>query len=129
MSTSQISQGRKNALHWDISGSAASAAWHSETPDHLWIGHRDAPNQILQRDASLMNAQGAAAASLPGGHVEGFADSFRAFFRAVYADIAKGGRAADAAYASFEDGHYEMLFCDAVLKSAKKGSGYEIAQV
>ncbi len=129
MSTSQISQGRKNALHWDISGSAASAAWHSETPDHLWIGHRDAPNQILQRDASLMNAQGAAAASLPGGHVEGFADSFRAFFRAVYLDIAKGGRAADAAYASFEDGHYEMLFCDAVLKSAKEGQWNEIAQV
>ena len=119
MSTSQISQGRKNALHWDISGSGASAAWHSETPDHLWIGHRDAPNQILQRDAGLMNAAGAAAASLPGGHVEGFADSFRAFFHAVYADIAKGGRADDAVYASFEDGHYEMLFCDAVLKSAR----------
>ena len=129
MSTSQISQGRKNALHWDISGSAASAAWHSETPDHLWLGHRDAPNQILQRDASLMNAQGAAAASLPGGHVEGFADSFRALFGAVYSDIAKGGRAADAAYASFEDGHYEMLFCDAVLKSAKEGQWNEIAQV
>ena len=32
MSTSQISQGRKNSLHWDISGSGASAAWHSETP-------------------------------------------------------------------------------------------------
>jgi predicted dehydrogenase len=127
MSTSQISQGRKNALHWDISGSAASAAWHSETPDHLWIGHRDAPNQTLQRDASLMNAQGAAAASLPGGHVEGFADSFRAFFRAVYSDIAKGGRAGDAAYASFDDGHYEMLFCDAVLLSAKEGRWIEVS--
>ena len=119
MSTSQISQGRKNALHWDISGSGASAAWHSETPDHLRIGHRDAPNQILQRDARLMNAAGAAAASLPGGHVEGFADSFRAFFHAVYSDIAKGGRADDAVFAGFEDGHYEMLFCDAVLKSAR----------
>ena len=126
MSTSQISQGRKNALHWDISGSGASAAWHSETPDHLWIGHRDAPNQILQRDAGLMNAAGASAASLPGGHVEGFADSFRAFFHAVYSDIAKGGRADDAAYASFEDGHCEMLFCDAVLKSAREGRWVDV---
>jgi predicted dehydrogenase len=128
MSTSQISQGRKNALHWDISGAAASAAWHSETPDQLWIGHRDAPNQILQRDASLMNAAGAAAASLPGGHVEGFADSFRALFRQFYQDVAQGGRSEDAAYASFDDGHFEMLFCDAVLQSAREGRWAEIAQ-
>ncbi len=126
MSTSQISQGRKNSLKWDISGAKASAAWDSETPDHLWIGHRDAPNQILQRDASLMNGIGAAAAHLPGGHVEGFADSFRALFAQVYADVAKGGRSDSATYASFDDGHYEMQFCDAVLRSAQAGRWVEI---
>ena len=126
MSTSQISQGRKNALAWEIAGSAASAAWASETPDQLWIGHRDAPNQILSRDASLMNTTGAAAARLPGGHVEGFADTFRAFFAQVYGDVAKGVRSANATYASFEDGHYEMQFCDAVLTSAREGRWVEI---
>ena len=127
MSTSQISHGRKNALQWEIAGDAASAAWHSETPDQLWIGHRDAPNQILQRDAGLMNASGAAATSLPGGHVEGFADSFHALFRQVYGDVAKGGRSADATYASFDDGHHEMLVCDAVLQSAKDGRWIAVA--
>lgn len=126
MSTSQISQGRKNALTWEIAGSAASAAWAAENPDQLWIGHRDAPNQILARDASLMNRLGSAAARLPGGHVEGFADTFRALFAQVYRDVAKGGRSADATYASFEDGHYEMQFCDAVLTSAKEGRWVEI---
>jgi predicted dehydrogenase len=127
MSTSQISQGRKNAMAWDIAGSAASAAWNAETPDHLWIGHRDAPNQILQRDPGLMNATGAAAASLPGGHVEGFADTFHALFRQVYADVARGKRAATSTYASFDDGHHEMLFCDAVLQSAKDGRWVSVA--
>ena len=126
MSTSQISQGRKNALKWEIAGSGASAAWDSETPDHLWIGHRDQPNQILQRDARLMNGLGAAATHLPGGHVEGFADSFRALFAQVYGDVAKGGRSDDATYASFEDGHCEMQFCDAVLKSAAEGRWVEV---
>lgn len=126
MSTSQISQGRKNALTWEIAGSAASAAWAAENPDQLWIGHRDSPNQIMPRDASLMNRLGAAAARLPGGHVEGFADTFRALFSQVYSDVAKGDRSAHAAYASFEDGHYEMLFCDAVLTSAKEGRWVEI---
>lgn len=119
MSTSQLSFGKKCALQWDITGSLASAAWQMEDPDRLWIGRRDQPNQILMRDASLMNPLGASAASLPGGHVEGYADSFFAFFRQVYADVARGSRAASSTYATFDDGHYEMEFCDAVLRSTK----------
>jgi predicted dehydrogenase len=120
--TSQVSHGRKNSLRWDITASNGSAAWDSETPDHLWLGHRDAPNQILQRDAGLMHPLGGAATSLPPGHTEGFADSFHSFFRAVYADIAKGARSPDATWATFEDGHAEMAFCDAVIHSAKTQS-------
>ena len=121
LTTSQVSHGRKNAMNWEISGATGSAAWHSEHPDHLWLGHRDAPNQVLQRDPGLMNASGSSAASLPGGHVEGFADTFFAFFRAVYADVLAGTRSARSDYASFADGHYEMLFCDAVIVSAREG--------
>ena len=120
--TSQVSHGRKNSLRWDIAGSLGSAAWDSETPDHLWLGHRDGPNQVLQRDAALMHPLGAAAASLPPGHVEGFADSFHSFFRAVYADIARGARSPDATWAGFEDGHAGMAFCDAVIHSARTQS-------
>lgn len=119
--TSQVSPGRKNSLTWDIAGARASAAWDSENPDHLWIGHRAAPNQILQRDAALMNAAGAAAAALPGGHVEGFADSFHALFRQVYRDIAAGRRDPASAWATFEDGDFEMRFCEAVMQSAAAG--------
>ena len=112
--------GHKNAMTYDIAGSKASVAWQAETPDHLWLGHRDAPNQILTRDPGLMNAAGRAAAHLPGGHVEGFADTFRALFAAIHADIANG--TSSASYASFADGHFEMQFCDAVLRSAASGT-------
>ena len=118
LTTSQISPGRKNSLTWEVSAPDTSAAWDSETPDHLWIGHRAAPNQILQRDASLMNPTGAAAAHLPGGHVEGFADTFRVLFAQAYADVAHGGRQPASTYAGFDDGHAKMQFCDAVLHSA-----------
>ena len=126
ITTSQVSHGRKNAMSWEISGDAGSAAWDAEHPDHLWLGHRDSPNQIMQRDAGLMNAAGGAAASLPGGHVEGFGDTFFALFRAVYADVVAGHRSADAGYASFEDGHFEMQFCDAVIKSAREGRWVDV---
>jgi predicted dehydrogenase len=118
---SQVSAGRKNSLSWEVDGSRAATSWCSERPDQLWIGHRDVPNQILERDASLMNEAGAAAAALPGGHVEGFADSFFAVFREIYKAIASGRAPARPSYASFADGHYEMQVCDAVLTSAHEG--------
>ena len=126
LTTSQVSHGRKNGMNWEISGASGSAAWHAERPEHLWLGHRDDPNQILHRDPGLMNAIGSAAAALPGGHVEGFADTFFALFRAVYADIVAGEPSSDAPYASFADGHYEMLFCDAVIRSAREGRWIEV---
>lgn len=129
MSTSQINVGRKNSLQWDIAGSVASAAWDSETPDHLFIGHRDKANETLMRDFTLMNALGTAAATLPPGHVEGFADSFANFFRTVYADVAAGGRQATSTWADFEDGHYEMRFCDAVLKSAAEQRWVDLDEI
>lgn len=128
LTTSQISHGRKGLLTWDISGSTASAAWSAERPEDLWIGHREGPNQLLLRDPSLMNPTGAAAAFMPGGHPEGFGDTWAAFFRQVYRDVARGGRSADATWADFEDGHYEMLFCDAVLASAARGAWADVAQ-
>jgi predicted dehydrogenase len=127
MSTSQVSFGRKCSLQWDITGSKASAAWDFEAPENLWIGHRDRPNELLQRDPSLMNPLGARAATVPGGHVEGYNDSFFAFFRQVYGDVAKGKPSKSSTYATFDDGHDEMLFCDAVLKSAKSGRWADIA--
>lgn len=129
VSTSQVSHGHKGSLNWDIAGSAASAAWSAATSDQLWIGHRDAPNQILQRDPSLMNAMGAAASSLPGGHSEGFFDTFHALFGQVYRDVSRGRASPASSYASFEDGHHEMLLCDAVLQSARDGRWVDVQSV
>ena len=75
-----------------------------------------------------MNDTGVAAATLPPGHVEGFADSFFALFRQVYRDISEGGRQADSTWATFEDGHLEMQFCDAVLKSMQESRWVEIGE-
>ena len=118
---SQLSPGRKNSLEYEIDGSQAALAWDSEQPDQLWIGHREAANEILIRNPALMGAAGRAAAALPAGHVEGFADTFRAMFRTVYADVVDGGPADRPAYPTFADGHDEMLVGDAVAASSRAG--------
>jgi predicted dehydrogenase len=126
VSVSQISAGRKNSLQWEIDGSTDAAAWDSETPDHLWLGHRDRPNEILLRNPALMGPAGRAAAALPGGHVEGFGDTFGALFRAIYADVVAGRPAEHPPYATFADGHDEMLVNDAVAASAADGRWVDV---
>jgi predicted dehydrogenase len=127
LTVSQISAGRKNSLRFQIDGSQSAAAWDSEQPDELWLGHRGRPNELLQRDPSLMNAQGRKAASLPGGHIEGFADTFKALYAAVYR-AATDGRPGDG-YPTFADGHDEMLVCEAVARSAREGRWVDVERV
>ena len=124
---SQVSSGRKNSLQYEVDGSAAAAAWDSETPDHLWIGHRDRPNEVLQRVTGAHERRPvAAAASLPGGHVEGFGDTFHALFRAIYGAVSEGHLPEHPTFASFADGHQEMLIGDAVLRSAREGRWIDV---
>jgi len=124
LTVSQISAGRKNSLVFEIDGAASSVAWNSERPDELWIGHRGKPNEILLRDPAILNQQGRAATSLPGGHAEGFADTFKALYAAVYMAVASGKPGAG--YPTFADGHDEMLVCDAVARSAREQRWIEV---
>ena len=70
---------------------------------------------------------GRAAARLPGGHVEGFADTFAAHFIAIYEAVIAGRPAAHPAYPTFTDGHIEMLVGDAVAESARTGRWVDVA--
>jgi predicted dehydrogenase len=126
VSVSQISPGRKNSLQYEIDGSSSALAWDSEQPDQLWIGHRERPNEILLKNPALMGPSGRAASVLPGGHVEGFADTFGAHFRAVYADVVAGAPSSRPGYPSFADGHDEMLVGDAIARSAREGRWIEV---
>jgi predicted dehydrogenase len=126
VAVSQISAGRKNSLQWEIDGSTAAAAWDSETPEHLWIGHRERANELLLRNPALMGAAGRETAALPGGHVEGFGDTFAALFRAIYADVATGRPNPDPPYATFAAGHDEMLVNDAIAESARIGRWVDV---
>ena len=123
---SQVSAGRKNSLQWEIDGSVAAAWWDSEHPDHLTIGHRNRPNEIMQRSAEVMNETGTQAASLPGGHVEGFGDTFHALFREIYKAVLAGRAPERPLYATFADGHHEMAVCDAIALSAREGRWVDV---
>ena len=119
-SVSQVCAGRKNCLRFEIAGSAASLAWNSEQPNELWIGERDRPNELLLRDPALLHPAARAFANYPGGHNEGFPDTFKQLFRAIYDYIDHGDFNAPPPFPTFADGHREIALCQAILQSQRE---------
>ena len=107
LTVSQVSAGRKNRLSWEIDGSKSALAWHSEAPEELWIGHRERASELLLSEGG----------DYPPGHAEGFPDTFKALYRAVYGAIAAGGPSSQPDYPTFADGHEEALIADAIARS------------
>ena len=114
---SQVSAGQKNSVRYEVAGSESALRWLSANPDELLVGHRGRPNEILSRDPSLMHPEAASLVAYPGGHVEGFPDTFRALFSQVYADVAKGSPNEQPTYPTFADGHDAVLVTDAIARS------------
>jgi len=126
---SQVSMGRKNSLRFEIDGSAGAIAWDAERNEELWLGHRDRPSETLLRNAALMHPTAAARTHLPAAHAEGYADTFRELYRAVYADVARGGPSDEPDYPTFRDGHVENVLCDAVALSNRERRWVEVTEL
>ena len=120
LTVAQVCSGRKNRLFFEINGSKSSLAWDGERPNELWIGNRTAPNQILLKDPALLSPDARETASYPGGHAEGFPDTFKQLYKKVYDYIFAGDFSKKPDFPTFADGHYEMLLCEAIEKSSKE---------
>lgn len=118
VAVSQVAAGRKNCIRIEIYGSKKSAAWCSEEPEFIWFGNRDNPNEIAIRGTPAFGANIKNFVDYPAGHVEGFPDTFKMCFRAVYQAILSGV-VQNPLFATARDGHYEVAICEAILESHK----------
>jgi predicted dehydrogenase len=121
---SQVSAGRKNGLSIEIYGSKAGVAWNQERPDELWIGHRNTPNQIIIKDPSLLKEAARPYADLPGGHSEGYDDTFKQVFRRFYQSI--DDPSAEPQYPQFADGLRQLQILEAELASADRRAWVDV---
>jgi len=80
----QVSAGHKNRLVYDIATQDAAYEWNSERPNELTIGKRGEPSQTLLKDPGIMTGSAARYINYPGGHNEGFPDTFKQCFRSFY---------------------------------------------
>lgn len=116
---SQVFAGRKNQMLVSVAGSKCSMHWDSENSNALWVGRRETRNGELVKDPSILDDKTKTVISYPGGHVEGFPDTFKQNFKQIYAKIASGDTS-PGDFATLDDGLREMLLCEKIIQSAKE---------
>lgn len=125
---SQVSAGRKNRAYFEIDGSRLAVAWESELPNQMWIGRREAANELLLRDPSLVHPDSRELIGFPGGHNEGFPDTSKQLFRQVYAAVRAGGPDRNPKYPTFRDGLRELQLCEAIVESNRKSAWVKVRE-
>ena len=129
---SQISAGDENGLNLRVYGSKASMEWHQEHPNELIVKFPDRPREIWRRGNDYVTVPGQFT-RVPFGHPEGyleaFANIYQEIFRAVRAEVAGRRVPRNTDFPTITDGVAGMLFIDAVVKSASRGSRWtKVAQ-
>ncbi len=119
LSLSHVSAGHPYRVQVEVDAELAGVSWDSETPNELWIGHRDEPNELLVADARHMRPDARRFADKAGAYREGFDETFRLLFRDVYAHIA-ARPAASVPYPTFTDGHRQLVVHEAIQTSVSE---------
>lgn len=121
---SQVSQGYKNRLRLSIDADAASYRFDQEAPDRLLIGTQDSTSIVPRSATSLRNGDARRLSLVPGGHPQGYQDSFNAFMLDAYRSF-MGEEVVG--LPTFADGLRAAELTDAVLKSARSGTWESVA--
>ena len=123
-----MTAGRKNRLTIEIAATGGAIFWDSESPNQAWLGSRTVPNQVLERDPALLGPSAATISHYPGGHAEGFPDTFKQLFLDVYGWIVCGREAGQPrSFPTFSDGHREVCLCEALAASAREERWVNVA--
>jgi predicted dehydrogenase len=79
----------------------------------------------MMRDPSLVYPETMVLIDYPGGHNEGFPDTFKQIFKEVYSYIS-GEQSANANFPTFKDGLREIVLCETIMESNKKRSWIKV---
>ncbi|MBI3666635.1 MAG: Gfo/Idh/MocA family oxidoreductase [Acidobacteria bacterium] len=126
LTINQVAAGRKNRLLLEIYGTRRGLAWDGENPNELWIGRRDGNNELLVKDPSLLEPRAREYADLPGGHAEGYGDTFKQLFRRFYAAVRDPSAPAD--LPAFAAGLRQLTLVETVLRSSAQKSWLDVPE-
>lgn len=122
--TTQIAGGEEEGLRLRVFGEKASLSWREKEAGVLSVTSVTRPTQVTQQRTPPFLGGEVSDTLLPGGHTEGFLDSFANIYRAFGQALHKvlDGRkltAKDLNFPTVDDGMRGVLFLDAVLQNVR----------
>lgn len=121
---SQVCAGKKNGLKILLGGTRESIEWNQEDPDKLWVGRRDAGNEMIFAGQQYVTEYAKPFITLPNGHPVGWTDALTNGVREFYSSI--GGSEKEYRYATFEEGYYMNKIVEACIESSRQNCWVEI---
>ncbi|HMS16802.1 MAG TPA: Gfo/Idh/MocA family oxidoreductase, partial [Planctomycetota bacterium] len=116
---SQVCFGKENALTLRVFGTTGALEWNQEHPNDLWVTEQDGVVRRLRAGLSATTANSRFLTRIPPGHpegyLEGFANTYRAFARAIV-----GEPDLDAPFPTAEDGLRGIAFLETCLQSSRR---------
>lgn len=128
LAVSQVAAGRRLEFSVEVDGTRRALAWGAPDSNELWVGNRDSPNQIIQRDTTLISERARDYTGYAPTFREGFVDAFKQLVAHVYTAIVDrtGRDAREAMYPTFHDGLVALRVHEAALASTKSGRWEEV---
>lgn len=122
---SQVCAGRENGLRLRIYGTEGGIEWDQEHPNDLRICWKDKPSEHRRTANGYLGeaaqSLGRTPAGHPEGYLEGFANIYRAFARAI-----RGEADLEDAYPTAADGLRGVQFIETVIQSAEQKAWLEM---
>jgi predicted dehydrogenase len=118
---SEVSAGYGCGFTIEIDGTKCAVRWNQEEGDRMWVGYRDRDNCLALRNPGMLDKSVLPFTHLAKGHPEGWNDAETATIFAFYDFIRSGKKIGrdQTAFATFEDGAYEVKLVEAIVESSK----------
>ena len=120
LTVSQVAAGRKNRNEFEINGARVRSRGTRSGSRSCGSGTATRPASCCSRIRRLCRAEARMTTETPGGHAEGFRDTFKMLYERVYRAIEAGGPPAEPDYPTFADGVYALKLGDAIFESAQR---------
>ena len=129
MWVSQVSPGRKYCIRFEIAGQDRTLAWNSEECEKIWIGRRDAPNALIMRDPSVISPPPGQSATTRAATTKATPTRSNSASAASTSTSTAGDFAAPKPFPTFDDGHRDIILCDAFLESRNRAAWVRYADM
>lgn len=118
---SQIELGEQNGLRIRVHGDKGGLSWRQETPNTLTLHHADGRTELVRAGDPSLGPDAQAASRTPGGHPEGYLESFANLYR----DFARQLRGEPGSLLpGIEDGLRGMAFIDVAVRASRDEAGW-----